>query len=91
MNYLMILKLKYLLLQDNISPLKQIQKKKFLQEQNEQKIQKLTNDLETVKANYEKKNEKKQHKLDLPKINNESIINELKQKIEKHNLFDKNH
>ena len=87
----MILTLKYLLLQDNISPLKQIQKKKFLQEQNEQKIQKLTNDLETVKANYEKKNEKKQHKLDLPKINNESIINELKQKIENHNLFDKNH
>ncbi len=87
----MILKLKYLLLKDNILRLKQIQKKKFLQEQNEQKIQKLTNDLETVKANYEKKNEKKQHKLDLPKINNESIINELKQKIEKHNLFDKNH
>ena len=28
-NYLMILKLKYLLLQDNISPLKQIQKKNF--------------------------------------------------------------
>ena len=37
--------------------------KKFLQEQNEQKIQKLTNDLETVKANYEKEIEKKQHKL----------------------------
>ena len=34
--------------------------KKFLQEQNEQKIQKLTNDLETVKSNYEKENEKKQ-------------------------------
>ena len=34
--------------------LKQIQKKKFLQKQNEQKIQKLT---------YEKENEKKQHKL----------------------------
>ena len=38
-------------------------RKKFLQEQNEQKIQKLTNDLETVKANYEKEIEKKQHKL----------------------------
>ena len=34
--------------------------KKFIQEQNEQKIQKLTTDLETVKANYEKENEKKQ-------------------------------
>ena len=62
-NYLMILKLKYLLLQDNILRLKHIQKKKFLQEKNEQKIQKLTNDLETVKANYEKEIEKKQHKL----------------------------
>ena len=59
----MILKLKYLFLQDNILRLKQIQKKKFLQEQNEQKIQKLTYEKETVKANYEKENEKKQHKL----------------------------
>ena len=34
--------------------------KKFIQEQNEQKIQKLTSDLENIRANYQKENEKKQ-------------------------------
>ena len=51
--------------------------KKFLQEQNEQKIQKLTNDLETVKANYEKENEKKQIMLK----QNKNQITDLKDEI----------
>ena len=57
--------------------LKADSEKKYIQEQNEQKIQKLTIDLETVKANYEKENEKKQIMLK----QNKNQITDLKDEI----------
>ena len=53
--------------------------KKFLQEQTNQQILKLTSDLDTVKANYEKENQKKQMILE----QNKNEISELKDEIVK--------
>ena len=51
--------------------------KKFLQEQTNQQILKLTNDIDNIKSNYEKENEKKQLILD----QNKTEISELKDEI----------
>lgn len=51
--------------------------KKFLQEQTNQQILKLTSDLDTVKANYEKENEKKQIILEQNKTEISDLKNEI--------------